>query len=104
MKNRCPTNRLIPLELALACVGFAGTSYAAGSRVPASNPQVIIDWNNQVFTACASETLPLPQQRCSRALSMVHLAQHDAVNSVDPHYRRYAYHGRPDHHASPVAA
>jgi len=57
-----------------------------------------------VFAACASEALPLPQQPCSRALPMLHLAQHDAVNSVTPHYRRYAYHGRPDHHASPVAA
>jgi hypothetical protein len=76
----------------------------AAQEEVSSSPQVIIDWNNQVFTACASETVPLPQQRCSRALSMVHLAQHDAVNSVEPYYRRYAYHGRVNHAASPVAA
>jgi PAP2 superfamily len=81
-----------------------GAVNGAAHQKVSSSPQVIIDWNNQVFTACASEAVPLPQQRCSRTLSMVHLAQHDAVNSVDPHYRRYAYHGRPDHHASPVAA
>jgi hypothetical protein len=65
--------------------------------------EVITDWNNQVFAACTADG-NLPMQRCSRTLTMVHLAQHDAVNSVNPHYQRYAYTGRVDHAASPIAA
>ncbi|MEO8179793.1 MAG: vanadium-dependent haloperoxidase [Deltaproteobacteria bacterium] len=86
------------------CFCLTLSALTGAAHQVSSSPQVIIDWNNQVFTACASETVPLPQQRCSRALSMVHLAQHDAVNSVEPHYRRYAYHGRVNHAASPAAA
>jgi hypothetical protein len=104
MQDTFSLQRGTALAIALVCTGFVGTSQAADGRASSSDPQVILDWNNEVLTACANDALTLTLHRCSRTLSMVHLAQHDAVNSVEPHYRRYAYHGRRDHRASPVAA
>jgi hypothetical protein len=95
----------------LALGAFTGTGCVAEDDVNVHQTleelhnarEVIIDWNNQVFAACTADG-NLPMQRCSRTLTMVHLAQHDAVNSVDPHYRRYASTSQVDHGASPVAA
>jgi hypothetical protein len=64
---------------------------------------VILDWNvaaRDVMVAADGYANPMA---ASRVLAMVHLAQHDAVNAVDPRYESYAFDGR-DGDADPVAA
>lgn len=65
--------------------------------------QVVIDWDNIALqTAINHDGLqdPLPH---ARARTMMHLAVHDAVNSVIPKYESYNFFDR-DKDANPIAA
>jgi hypothetical protein len=62
----------------LALIGFSTTVQA----------DVVTDWN--VITLQAAAAAGLNPQRQHRVAAMVHVAIHDSVNSVAPHYESYA--------------
>ena len=71
------------------------------SYAPAS--QLILDWNAfapQIIAADNGYVNPLP---ATRALAMMHLAMHDAINAAAPRYATYAI-GTHDPHADPAVA
>jgi membrane-associated phospholipid phosphatase len=76
----------------LVLIGFSATVRA----------DVVTDWN--VITVQAAAASGLLAQRQQRILAMVHVAVHDAVNSVAPHYKRYAVRVPRAAHASIDAA
>lgn len=61
---------------------------------------IITSWNARGITACLAATDVV---RCSRIISMAHLAAHDALNGVRPKYAQY-HSSLSDHDASPTAA
>lgn len=67
------------------------------SSASPAGADVIVDWNNQVFTAPTGPQI-------QRTLAMVHIAMFDAINAIDPHYRPYLTLVAPPPGASPVAA
>ena len=86
-------------RFALAAVTLAAT-LAAGSATagPTANSpwcvercdEVVLDWNataHQVIKAADGYQNPLA---ASRALAMMHLAMHDALNAVTPHYATWS--------------
>ena len=89
----------------IALVAFTATyeHRGKGKEMPFKNHSnaVILSWNNTAF-----ETMQGPSYNpllASRILAMVHLAMHDALNSIAPVYETYAYHGE-EKKADPVAA
>src|SRR5688572_26245301 len=62
---------------------------------------IVTDWN--VTTELVAPRFGGPQQQ-SRAQAMVQIAIHDALNSIESRYERYAYHGAAAAGASPDAA
>src|SRR5512145_2041322 len=79
---------------------LAGGAAAAGAGTPVNAepggwcaPQcdrLVIDWNlaaHQVIVADNKYANPLP---ATRALAMMHLAMHDAINAAGPRYATYA--------------
>ena len=76
--------RLVGLCCALAFVASsASVSFAAPTRRIASG-EVIRAWNEIAVAQPFDNSV-----RLSRVLAMVHAAQHDAVNGVEPRYARY---------------
>ncbi|HEX6052319.1 MAG TPA: hypothetical protein VFZ21_23800 [Gemmatimonadaceae bacterium] len=66
-------------------------------------PQLVLDWNRfaqQVIVADNGYINPLP---ATRALAMMHLAMHDAINAAAPRYATYAI-GTRDPQADPAIA
>src|SRR5262245_59767300 len=76
----------------LALIGFSATLQA----------DVVTDWN--VITLQAAAAAGLNPQRQHRVAAMVHVAMHDAVNSVAPQYKPYSVHVLRAAHASIDAA
>ena len=104
--SRSRTTRLLVGGLIFTATAFtradAQQSTTPASYTPAAQ-QVILDWNAfapQVIAADNGYLNPLP---ATRALAMMHLAMHDAVNAVAPRYATYAIHTR-DEHADPAIA
>jgi hypothetical protein len=88
-----------------AAVASAGTPLQPqpGAWCGARCDDVVIDWNlaaHQVIVADNQYINPLP---ATRALAMMHLAMHDAVNAADPRYETYALKER-DTQADPAVA
>ena len=71
------------LIAAVALLGAERTLVAAGDQVSA--------WNELGGQAAllAGQSIP-----ASRALAIEQIAVHDALNAIDPRYRRYVFHGR----------
>jgi hypothetical protein len=65
-------------------------------------PSVIVAWNELAHDIAVAEDQFLTFKG-QRALAIMHLAMHDALNSIVPLYERYAYHG-PQVVADPIAA
>ncbi len=65
--------------------------------------QVILDWSLHTENAMVVDSGNIDPLPATRTLSIVHVAMHDAINSVDSIYDRYAYTPR-DSSAHPVAA
>jgi membrane-associated phospholipid phosphatase len=76
----------------LAVIGFSATVRA----------DVVTDWN--VIAVQAAAAAGIIPQRQQRVVAMVHVAVHDAVNSVAPRYKRYAVRVPRAAHASIEAA
>jgi PAP2 superfamily protein len=62
---------------------------------------VVTDWNLTTLQVAAAAGVPQRQQRVA---AMVHVAMHDAVNSIEPRYEAYAVHVSPSGEASIEAA
>lgn len=63
---------------------------------------VVVEWNHLTYTI-AYEHDQFYSLIGIRALSMVHLAMHDALNAIDPRYEQYAYFQHSPE-ANPIAA
>src|SRR4051812_37438406 len=93
-------NRCLPLLKLLSCLGIMliSVSFTACEKnpgnskpdkvFPAVSNQVILDWN---ATALSAMEAPNYQHvlLASRLYAMVHIAQHDALNSIRPVYKKY---------------
>jgi hypothetical protein len=73
----------------------------AATRAPATGwcaercTNVVSDWSLAGYQAIKAADGYQDPMAASRALAMMHLAMHDAVNAVEPRYRRYALTARP---------
>jgi hypothetical protein len=98
------TIKLYYLFALLLCISCSNSMDNENQDDPLSeySNSVILDWNLIALDAMGGPTYPLPLLN-SRINAMMHIAMHDAINSVSPHYERYAYSGNhPD--ANPVIA
>ena len=64
---------------------------------------VIIQWNLVALRAEGGVTYGNPLI-ASRANAMMHIAMHDALNAINPHYEQYAYNTHGKSSADPFAA
>jgi hypothetical protein len=92
----------------LAMLGTAGcTAAEVGEEQVAKtggiSSQVIRDWSVHTENALIVDSGNIDPLPATRILSMVHVAQHDAINAIDPHFEKYAFTGS-DPSADPVAA
>jgi hypothetical protein len=89
---RASARAVLALALAGSAAAFAGTPERPkpAAWCEARCGDLIIDWNltaHQVITADNGYQNPLP---ATRALAMMHLAMHDAVNAAAPRFATYA--------------
>ena len=99
--------RILPLGLIVVSTAF---SAAVGAQQATSrswygseSPHVILDWSGfaqQIIVADNGYVNPLP---ATRALAMMHLAMHDAINAAAPRYATYVIRTR-DQQADPAVA
>lgn len=66
------------------------------------DPALVIAWNERVLTVAEAEDHFLTLKGV-RTAAMMHVAMHDALNSIDPRYAPYAYRAD-ESDASPLAA
>lgn len=94
----------ITVKLAAVVLFCAALSPPANAGKPTPSGSVVREWNANTITAITAGpggySNPL---QATRVLAMVHVAMHDAVNGVIPHYERYEFTGQ-DSHANPPAA
>jgi hypothetical protein len=71
---------------------------------PSYSNDVILDWNEIAYNAAVTATYfgPLLFSH-DRGFTMMHIAQHDALNAIKSRYQRYVYTGN-DANANPIAA
>jgi hypothetical protein len=93
---------LYVVRLSGALLVVAATCVSLSAALPAPATPVSI-WNDQALDSIRSEKTPPP--KASRALAMLHVAIHDAVNGIDKKYAQYQVTtGQPTGAASNVAA
>jgi hypothetical protein len=85
--------------LAILAVGTVGATrgFATGD-----NPAVVAEWNQKAYDIGFAEDQFLTFKG-ARAHAMLHLAQHDALNTIQPIFERYALSGA-EPSAHPIAA
>ncbi|HKE33228.1 MAG TPA: vanadium-dependent haloperoxidase [Candidatus Angelobacter sp.] len=66
------------------------------------DPALVVAWNQVIYEIAYAED-QFFTFKGHRAFAMTHIAVHDALNSIIPLYRRFAYHGN-DLFAHPIAA
>jgi len=66
--------------------------------------QVILDWSAHTENAMVVDSGNIDPLPATRLLAIVHVAMHDAINSIESNYDRYAYFSSRDSGAHPVAA
>jgi hypothetical protein len=64
------------------------------SAPPAADAAVVVEWNRLAYDIAYAEDEFLTFKG-QRALAMMNLAMHDALNTIAPRYARYAYAGAP---------
>jgi hypothetical protein len=89
-----------PTETAAPVAGQAAALTA--SSTAATPPDIAITWNELAYQT-ANDFDQLRSFFGVRAIAMVHLAMHDALNAIDARYESYAY-ATPSPHAQPIAA
>lgn len=88
----------LTLTGAAAAAGAAADAYASGHPGSAARgswcadrcDRIVTDWNLAAFQIIRTADGYRNPLLASRALAMMHLAMHDAVNAAQPRYRRYA--------------
>lgn len=104
-KTRTLVATLVGLALPSGCLG-GGDPSQAPELESGSSPSnaVILAWNQVAYNAAVAATYfgPLLFHH-DRGFTMMHIAQHDALNAIVPRYEQYAFNGR-DRNADPVAA
>jgi hypothetical protein len=86
-------NRLQILSRGLAALVLASSIAACGGsddKTETRSPGVV-EWNTFAADLLAGSGAPPPVQ--TRGLAIVQIAVHDAINSIDPRYARYAFNG-----------
>jgi hypothetical protein len=81
---------LVAASAALTAVAGSREKQNSSSAIDTDESHVILDWNRfapQIIAADNGYLNPLP---ATRALAMMHLAMHDAVNAAAPRYATYA--------------
>jgi hypothetical protein len=94
----------------LALLGTAGcmdmTAAEIGEKQVAKSAyssQVILDWSAHTENAMVVDSGNIDPLPATRIISMVHVAQHDAINAIEANFEKYAFTGS-DPSADPVAA
>ena len=93
MRPRWTTPRILAL---------GGAMLAAGLLAGSAGADPVLDWNVAAIEAAAAggqNNIVI-----TRTLAMVHLAVHDALNSIERRYEAYAQHGVAEPGADPAAA
>ena len=98
MTARAPTIAL----LISALMGIWSTPAGAGGDRSSRPAPIVIEWNLLVNELAFAEDQFLTFKG-ARADAMMHIAQHDALNAIDPTYEQFAFRER-DRRAHPVAA
>lgn len=80
--------RILIIAVAGACLAMNATSYAAPSDD--TSAQIAIAWNQEVLGMAEAEDGFLTLKGL-RTVTMMHLAMHDAMNSVNGRYATYAF-------------
>ncbi len=97
---------LVGVMLSSGCLANGGPSEDPELEVGSSGPSnaVIIQWSQVAFDAATAAGYfgPLLFHH-DRGFTMMHIAQHDALNAIVPRYEQYAFKGS-DSRADPVAA
>jgi len=94
---------LVAASAVLTAVAGVRQTQNISPAVSADQSHVILDWNRfapQIIVADNGYINPLP---ATRALAMMHLAMHDAINAAAPRYATYAIRTR-DQRADPAVA
>ena len=88
----CLTRSWLMVLGVAGCGGAAADDPAEGGR--ATGAEVVIAWNELGYQIAYGEDQFLTFKG-QRALAMMNLAMHDALNTIAPKYERYAYAGEP---------
>jgi hypothetical protein len=91
------------LVVAVTVVLWLPGRAAPASGTPDAPADAIVDWNRLAHDIAVAEDQFLTFKG-QRALAMMHLAMHDALNAVEPVYEPFAYAERIWREAHPVAA
>lgn len=80
-------------------------AHDASDTIPfdARSNEVILTWNTIAHDAGVAHDQYVNPMAMARVFALLHLAQHDAINAVDPAFETYAF-GGADTGADPVAA
>lgn len=103
-KTRTRVATLVGLALLNGCVSAPSQDSELESASVKPSNAVILEWNQVAYNAAVAATYfgPLLFHH-DRGFTMMHIAQHDALNAIVPRYEQYAFKGR-DRRADPVAA
>jgi hypothetical protein len=98
---------ILSLPLAGGCAGQTGNAETIDSQT--SSPEltqntVVVAWSQIAFDAALSHDKFQDFAVNLRGITMMHLALHDALNSIRPRYERYAFTGALEPSAHPTAA
>lgn len=93
---------LITALLVGVLVGAGASPAGAGGDRSGRSAAVVVEWNELVNEIAFAEDQFLTFKG-ARAHAMMHIAQHDALNAIDPVFEQFAYRDR-DRKAHPVAA
>ena len=74
----------------VACAGPSGARPSKSATAGTVPGDLAVEWNALLLSIAESEDRFLTL-RGVRAAAMMHLAMHDALNTIDPRYERYAY-------------
>ena len=83
----------------------ACSAHGANDPIPfdARPNEAVLRWNVAAYDAGMAHDQYTNPMAMARVFALVHLAQHDAVNAIDPVFEKYAFEGS-DRGADPVAA
>jgi len=90
-----------PFSLGIALLIFAGCTTGSDHARPVS-PEVTVAWNERVLRLAVAEDKLLTLKGV-RTVAMMHLAMHDALNSIEPRYNSFAFKAEA-RGADPIAA